>query len=138
LVQKVDYQYLKARLKIFPRNDVFPGASRALDGDGGVVAEEFVGFFFPGGEGGEDALEATAAREFEFAGFEGFVLLCFREGGDLTGSEGGEPFLVEVWLGCDEDVVVVGEFEELTGALFRLVVEVLQPLDGISGVDFNG
>ena len=109
-----------------------------MDGDGGVVAEEFIGFFFPGGEGGEDALKVAATSEFEFAGFEGFVLLCLSEGGDLTGSEGGEPFLVEVWLGCDEDVVVVGKFEDLAGALLRLVVEVLQPLDGIGGVDFNG
>ena len=129
---------MEARLKIFPRDGVFPGASRALDGDGGVVAEEFIGFFFPGGEGGEDALEATATREFEFAGFEGFVFLGLSEGGDLLGSEGGEPFFIEVWLGGDEDVVVVGEFEELAGALFRLVVEVLQPLNGIGGVDFNG
>ena len=66
------------------------------------------------------------------------MLLGFSEGGDLPRSEGGEPFFIEVWLGCDEDVVVVGEFEELAGALFRLVVEVLQPLNGIGGVDFDG
>ena len=66
------------------------------------------------------------------------MLLGLSEGGDLTGSDGGEPFLVEVWLGGDEDVVVVGEFEELAGALFRLVVEVLQPLNRIGGVDFDG
>lgn len=118
-------------LNIFAGDEVFFSAAGALEGEIGVVAEEFLRLVFPRAEGGKDSCKGTTAVEFEFTGFEDF---CFLDVGDFCDERGGEafePFFVEVWLGGHEDVSVIGKAEGATGALLGLVVEVLDPFEGI-------
>lgn len=60
------------------------------------------------------------------------------DGRDLFGGEGVKPLFIEVGLGRDEDVVVVGEFEHLAWSLFGLVIEVFGPFEWIGGINLDG
>jgi len=76
--------------------------------------------------------------EAEAAGLEDFMRGFLGDFLEFFGAHLGEPFLIKIRLGGDHREGVAGELEDLSGALFGLIVEVLGPLEGGGRLDLDG
>ena len=116
-----------AAFKVGWSDYVGSSATRTLHVDLWSSLEEFFELVLPNREGWHNPSEVAPTMKVEVSILERRKILGFGEGCDLFGGQSFKPFLIEIRLRSEKHIVLIRKFDNFSGALFGLVIEVLQP-----------